>query len=80
MQRNIGSSDSFRAVDVSGGDVVLNGTCRALFIGAAGDVVLRDGNSGSNVTFTCVAGQVLPVATTTVRQTGTSATGIVALF
>ncbi|ORE90779.1 spike base protein, RCAP_Rcc01079 family [Acuticoccus yangtzensis] len=52
---------------------------RALYVGGAGDVNLITGN-GSTVTFTGLTGSmVLPVTTTRVRASGTTATGIVGL-
>lgn len=53
---------------------------KALYIGGAGDVVLRGVNSGSDVTFVgLAAGTILPVRASHVRATGTTATNIVAL-
>lgn len=55
-------------------------TCRALYIGGAGDVAVTMKN-GDTVTFTGVlAGTVLPVRCTHVKVTGTTATNIVALY
>lgn len=71
------------AVDVSSGDDNLGGGTEiyeALYIGTGGDVVLDMGVSGTNITFNNLAsGQLLPVRVNTVKQTGTTATGIVAL-
>jgi hypothetical protein len=50
---------------------------KGLFIGGAGDVVLTDQN-GTDATFTCVAGQLLPVSPKHVKA-ATTATAIVAL-
>lgn len=64
-------------------DFVAEGTrdnlCSAIFVGGAGivAVVFQD---GSVVNFTCVAGQVLPVAAKRVNSTNTTATLMVALY
>jgi hypothetical protein len=53
---------------------------RALYVGAAGDVtaVMRD---GQELTFEAVpGGTLLPIAVTRVKATGTTATGIVAIY
>jgi len=53
---------------------------RALFIGGAGELTVKMA-SGSNVTFAAVpAGTLLPIQCYIVLDTGTDATGIVALF
>lgn len=59
---------------------VFAGATRQLFIGGAGDVVVRRLN-GTNVTFTSVpAGSKLDIQCDQVRSTGTTATLIVALM
>ena len=72
-----------RAVDVSSGNDDLGGGTEiyeALYIGTGGNVVLDMGVSGTSITFNNLAsGQLLPVRVNTVKQTGTTATGIVAL-
>jgi hypothetical protein len=52
---------------------------RGLFIGGAGDVVVHD-TAGTSLTFTCPAGAILPLRAARVLATGTTATGIVALW
>lgn len=53
---------------------------RAIYVGTAGDVAMVNAR-GTAVTFKAVlAGTVLPVQTTRVNATGTTATDIVALF
>ena len=53
----------------------------ALFIGTGGTVILRGVNGAADATFTNVAnGTVLPIRASHVRATGTTASGIVALF
>lgn len=54
-------------------------TCEAINVGAAGTlaVVFED---DATAAFTVVAGQVLPVKVKRVNATGTSATGLLALY
>tara|TARA_Y100000034_G_C6821721_1_gene370140 strand:- start:592 stop:822 length:231 start_codon:yes stop_codon:yes gene_type:complete len=53
---------------------------KALYVGTGGNVVVESYNSGDTVTFYNVpSGTVLPIKTAKVRNTGTSATGIVGL-
>lgn len=53
--------------------------CRALYVGGAGNVSVSMG--GSVVTFVGVpAGSILPIRTSLVRSTLTTATNIVALY
>lgn len=70
-------------VDIGSGDDDLGGGTEiyeALYIGTGGNVVLDMGVSGTSITFNNLAsGQLLPVRVNTVKQTGTTATGIVAL-
>jgi hypothetical protein len=56
-----------------------NGACRSLYIGVTGDVKVTMGN-GDVATFTNVAVGVLPVSCKQVWSTGTTASGIVALY
>lgn len=69
------------AVEVAPSDSTdLTRTCRALYIGVAGSVVVNMPDGGT-VTFAGLqAGTVLPVRVRRVRATGTTATSIVALF
>lgn len=56
-------------------------TPRAFYIGGDGNVVLQSVQTQANVTFTGVKqGTILPVRANIVRATGTTATGIVALY
>ena len=53
---------------------------RALYVGAAGDLVATN-DDGGDVTFKAVpAGTVLPIRTRRVKATGTTAGAIVALY
>jgi len=61
-------------------NALADGTCRSLWIGGAGDVVVVFGD-GTEVTFTgCTAGSILPVQANKVKSTDTTATAIVALY
>ncbi len=52
---------------------------RSIYVGGAGDVVVKNA-AGTNVTFTAVpAGTTLPIQTTRVMATGTTATLLIAL-
>lgn len=63
----------------SGGEVVKR-KCKALYIGVAGNVAIKD-DAGTAVTFTGVlAGCVYPISTDTVMNANTTATDIVALY
>lgn len=56
------------------------GTCRAIYVGGAGNISLIDG-AGSTILFSNVAeGSVLPVQTARIRATDTTATLLVALY
>lgn len=61
-------------------DAALTTDARALFVGGAGNLTLIT-SGGDAVTFTGVpAGSILPVRTRQVKATGTTATGIVAIW
>lgn len=67
------------AINYSGGDQVLSTTSRGLYIGTAGNlaVVMQD---LSEVTYNnLAAGVVYPFAVRTIRQTGSTAAGVVLL-
>lgn len=51
----------------------------ALYVGADGNVVAA-GDNGATATFAVLAGQVLTIQPSKVLATGTTATGIVALY
>jgi hypothetical protein len=72
-----------RAVDASSGNDNLGGVSEiyeALYIGTGGNVVLDMGVGGTSITFNNLAsGQLLPVRVKEVKNSGTTATGIVAL-
>lgn len=53
--------------------------CDAIYVGGAGVVVAVD-ESGSTCSFTCIAGQILPIKARRVNSTTTTATLMVALY
>lgn len=53
--------------------------CDAIYVGGAG-IVVAIMEDGSAISFTCVAGQILPVAAKRVNSTTTAATLMVALY
>ncbi len=56
------------------------GICRAIYVGGAGDVSIID-LTGTTVVFVgAAAGSTLPVQTSRVNVTGTTATSLVALY
>lgn len=65
------------AIDYSGGDVS-GFRSRALLIGGAGNLKVDMVGLGTGVTLACPAG-LLPVAIKKVYQSGSTATGVVAL-
>lgn len=55
------------------------GATRALYVASAGDIVVVDAKGGTAV-LTSVEAQYHPISVRRVMQTGTTATGIVALY
>lgn len=53
--------------------------CSAIYVGGAGVVVVVF-QDGSTASFTCIAGQVLPVKAKRVNSTSTTATLLIALY
>ncbi len=69
------------AVDISSTDHTFVNTVRALYVGGAGDVVIRGAGDDADVTFKAVpVGSILPVAASKVVRTGTTATFMVGLI
>lgn len=52
---------------------------KGIYIGVAGDIVAV-GDDDATSTFTVVAGAILPIRPKRINSTGTTATGIVALY
>lgn len=75
----LASSARFFAVTTNDATDLTNGVCRSLFIGGAGNLVVHN-EAGTSVTFAVIAGQTLNIRTKRVLATGTTATGIVALY
>ncbi len=72
-------NSSFRTVTPSDTYAIKGGPARALYVGGTGDVVAINEN-GVAVTFVGVpAGAVLPIVTSRVNATNTTATNIIAL-
>jgi len=84
IQTSTHSSGATRAVTPNDSADLALGTCRALYVGAAGDISIDDLTgeaAGESVVFVGVtAGSILPVQTARVNATGTTATSIVALY
>ena len=53
--------------------------CRSIFVGTGGDVVAVAEN-GDEVTFTLVDGTILPIQPRLIKETGTTATGLIGLY
>ena len=69
----------FVAITPSDSTFFTNGVCRAIYIGVTGDVTCLN-NEGNAITFKAVPVGVLPVMTTRVNSTSTTATNMVALY
>ena len=68
------------AVDVSAADQVLGRTARGFWVGGEGNLALVM-DDGSELTFTGIpAGYLLVAQATTVKNSGTTATNVLALF
>tara|TARA_A100001201_G_scaffold110517_1_gene94511 strand:+ start:62 stop:757 length:696 start_codon:yes stop_codon:yes gene_type:complete len=84
VEKNLyGTGLPITALDGGGGgagDQDLSGTYQALYVGVGGDVVVTLATSASDFTFKNLAsGQLLPVQFTHVKQSGTTATNMIAL-
>lgn len=69
-----------RAVDISSTDHTLDDGCRALYVGVAGDVVVRLAEDDIDVTFTAMPAGIHAIRVKIVRKAGTAATNMVALY
>lgn len=71
---------SLRAVTPHATQELPDGPCRAIRIGGAGNVALIARNDTDPVTLTVSAGEILAIQVKAVRVSGTTATGIVAIY
>ena len=80
IQTSTHSSGACRAITPNdGADLPLN-VCRAIYAGVGGDISIVD-LSGETVVFSGVlAGSILPVQTSRVNATATTATSLIALY
>lgn len=77
--RSTDVATAYGAVAVTKSDATVIPPTRALSIGATGDVAVRMVN-GDLITFSTVAAGIWPVQVNKVLSTGTTATGITALY
>ncbi len=77
-QTSESTSSFFRAITPSDG-ADLAAETRAIWVGTTGAVVARD-EFGVDTTFAAKGGSWIPIRTKRVLATGTTATGLVALF
>jgi hypothetical protein len=69
-----------RAVAVTPTDALLIPATRALYVGTGGTLVVRMAEDDATATFTNVAAGIFPVQVVEVLSTGTTASGILALY
>lgn len=74
-----GPIDAVRPVTPSDAADLPGGVARGLFVGEAGTVAIVDRHGGA-ATLTSMEAQYHPIRVLRVRTTGTTATGIVALY
>lgn len=74
-----GPASRLSAIAPSDSDDLPFGICRSLDVGNAGDVVVRDAH-GNQVTIASGPGQYHPVQVTRVLSSGTTASGLIALY
>lgn len=77
--RSTDTSPAFGAVAVTKSDSTVLPAFRALSLGATGDVAVRTAR-GDLITFSTVPAGIWPIQGDKVLSTGTTATGIVALY
>lgn len=77
--QNTAPAEEAIAVTPSDNIPLVNGACRALYIGVTGDVNIITPNA-TTVLFKAVPVGILPVRAATVMSTSTTATNIVALY
>lgn len=73
------TNPAFTGRAVTPGTALTKGPCRAFYIGVTGDIALTH-EDGTAVTYTNVPVGVFPVGAAAVESSGTTATGIVALY
>lgn len=69
----------FLAVTPSDTVALSKGAADAFYVGGAGSIVI-EGDDGDAVAFSATAGIIIPASGLRVHATGTTATGIVALY
>ena len=80
IQTNTHTSGAIRAITPNdGADLPMQG-CRAIRAGGAGDVSIVDLTGVTTVIPSAYAGEILQVQVTRVNATGTTATGLIALY
>lgn len=77
--RDTASASGARAVTPDNTTMLTGGTCRALYVGATGNIValMADGTTG---TFNAVPVGIFPIQVQRVNSTNTTASNIVALY
>lgn len=80
MQTTLTGSNATKAVAVTPNDTTVISATKGLYVGATGNITVTMAN-GADVTFNAlIAGQIHPISVTKVKATGTTATGIVAVY
>ena len=75
------SAEAAEAVDISAADHTFANRIQGLYVGGAGDVIVRLRGDDADVTFKAVpVGTVLPICPSKVVRTGTTATFMVGLI
>ena len=73
-------SNTYRAITPSDSTDFVEGICRGVYVGGAGDIVAID-ESGTAVTFVgTLAGTILPIKARRVNATNTTASDLIALY
>ena len=76
---NTAPAESCAAISPSDSTDLAGGTCRALFVGTAGNLNIDDA-FGNTVLFSNVPAGIFPVRAKRVRSTSTTASNLVALY
>lgn len=76
---DISAANDAVAVDVSSSSQVLNGTCRAIYVGTTGNLALVTAK-GTTITFNNVPVGILPIQATQINNSGTTASDLLALY